>query len=191
MLTGAVLAGGKSLRYGRNKALEIVQGKSLIEHAIQSLRNLCDPVLVVANDVTLYLQVRATLVQDAVCDQGPLGGIHTALLFSPHQWVLAKATDMPLLVEELAKAMLAMREGCDVVLPLLNGRPEPLMALYSRRCLPFVGSALEMGHRKITSFFRKVSVRELAEKDWRILDPDGLSFSNINTPENLEQLRWS
>jgi len=190
MLTGAVLAGGKSLRYGRNKALEVVQDKSLIEHAIQSLRSLCDPVLVVANDLTLYLQVRATLVQDAVCDQGPLGGIYTALLFSPHPWVLAKATDMPFLVEDLVKAMLALREGHDVVLPMLNGRHEPLLALYSRRCLPSIAAALEMGNRKIISFFRKVRVREVAEEDWRRLDPEGLSFSNINTPENLEQLRW-
>ena len=190
MLTGAVLAGGKSVRYGRNKALEIVQGKSLIEHAVQSLRSLCDPVLVVANDLTLYPQVRATLVQDAVRDQGPLGGIFTALLFSPHPWVLAKATDMPFLVEPLVKAMLAKREGHDVVLPILNGRPEPLLALYSRRCLPLIATTLEMGNRKITSFFRKVRVREMAEEDWRGLDPEGLSFSNINTPENLEQLRW-
>ena len=190
MLTGAVLAGGKSLRYGRNKALEVCQGKSLIEHAVASLRGLCDPVLVVANDLTLYLHLRAALVQDAIPDQGPLGGIYTALLFSPHPWVLAKATDMPLLVQDLVKMMLALREGYDVVLPVLNDRHEPLLALYSRRCLTPVAAALEKGERKIISFFPKVRVRVLPEADWRAVDPGGLSFSNINTPENLEQLRW-
>lgn len=190
MLTGAVLAGGKSLRYGRNKALEVCRGKSLIEHAVGSLRGLCDPVLVVANDLTLYLHLRATLVQDVIPHQGPLGGIYTALFFSPHPWILAKATDMPLLVEDLARLMLSLREGYDVVLPRFEDRYEPLVALYSRRCLTPVATALEKGERKIISFFPKVRVRVIPEAEWRGVDPDGLSFSNINTPENLEQLRW-
>ncbi len=191
MLTGAILAGGKSLRYGKNKALEVFQGKSLIEHAVQSLRTFCDPLLVVANDLTPYFRVRATLVQDVVPDQGPLGGIYTALLFSPHNWVFVKATDMPFLVEELAQKMYSSSEGYDVVLPMLSERYEPLLALYSRRCLPAIAAALERGDRKITRFFRKVKVRQLPEEEWRTVDPDGLSFKNINTPENLEQLQWT
>jgi len=191
MLTGAILAGGKSLRYGRNKALEVFHGRSLIEHAVQSLRAFCDPLLVVANDLTPYFHIRATLVQDVVCDQGPLGGIYTALLFSPHNWVFIKATDMPFLVEELAQKMFTSREGHDVVSPMLKDRYEPLLALYSRRCLPAIAAALERGDRKITGFFRKVKVRGLPEEDWRMADPNGLSFKNVNTPENLEQLQWT
>lgn len=190
MLTGAILAGGKSVRYGRNKALEGFRGKSLIEHAVTSMAGLCDPVLVVANDLTLYLHLPVTLVQDVIPHQGPLGGIYTALLFSPHPWVLAKATDMPLLVKDLARMMVAFREGYDVVLPILNDRHEPLLALYSRHCLAPIATALEKGERRIISFFPKVKVRVLPEAEWRAVDPKGLSFSNINTPENLEQLRW-
>jgi len=191
MLTGSVLAGGKSVRYGRNKALEVFHGKGLIEHAVESLRAVCDPVLVVANDLTPYLHIRATLVQDVICDQGPLGGIYTALLFSPHNWALVKATDMPFLAQELVKKMYSSREGYDVVAPMLNERYEPLLALYSRRCLPAIAAALERGDRKITAFFRKVKVRELSEADWRMADPNGLSFKNVNTPENFEQLQWT
>jgi molybdenum cofactor guanylyltransferase len=190
MLTGAVLAGGKSLRYGRNKALEVFQGKSLLEYALGSLRSFCDPLLVVANDLKPYLHFRATLVQDILSDQGPLGGIYTALLFSPHEWLFVKATDMPFLVSEVAKLMLALREGFDVVVPMRNDRYDPLLALYSRRCLPPVAGALEKGDRKITTFFRKVRVRVLPEKEWRTVDPEGLSFKNINTSQNLEELKW-
>ena len=188
MLTGAILAGGKSLRYGSNKALEMFEGRSLIEHAVRSLVGVCDPILVVANDLAPYLHVRATLLQDMVREQGPLGGIYTALLFSPHDWVFTKATDMPFLAPELVRMMEALRGGCEAVVPLLNDRTEPLVALYSNRCLPSIAAALEQGEKKVTSFYRKVKVRELPEKAWRKVDPEGLSFKNINTPENLHEL---
>jgi len=191
MLTGAILAGGKSLRFGRNKALEVFQGQSLLENAVESLRRFCDPLLVVANDLTPYFHIRATLVQDVLTNQGPLGGIYTALLFSPHEWIFARATDMPFLVPELVEWMIRLREGYDVVVPVLNDRHDPLLALYSRCCLAPIAVALERGDRKIISFFRKVRVRELPEKEWRTVDPDGLSFRNINTQENLEQLKWT
>lgn len=190
MLTGAILAGGRSRRYGRNKALELFRGKSLIERTVESLGSFGDPTLVIANDLAPYLHVRATLVQDVVRDQGPLGGAFTALLFSPHDWVFLKATDMPFLVEELVRMMFALREGCDAVVPMLNDRPEPLLALYSRRCLAPVTAALEKGERKVISFYPKVRVRELPEKEWRKVDPEGLSFKNVNTPENMEELQW-
>jgi molybdopterin-guanine dinucleotide biosynthesis protein A len=190
MLTGAVLSGGKSLRYGSNKALEVFQGKSLLQYAVQSLRSFCSPLLVVANDLKPYLQVRATLVQDILRDQGPLGGIHTALVFSPHEWLLVKATDMPFLAPELVRFMIASRDGFDVVVPVLNGRYDPLLALYSRRCLASVAATLERGDRKITKFFPKVRVKELPEQEWRTVDPKGLSFMNVNTPQDLEELKW-
>jgi molybdopterin-guanine dinucleotide biosynthesis protein A len=188
MLTGAILAGGKSLRYGCNKALETFAGKSLIEHAVVSLSGFCDPVLVVANDLVPYLHLRAILVQDVVMEQGPLGGIYTALLFSPHDWVFTKATDMPFLTKELVKMMGALRGGCDAVVPLLNDRVEPLLALYSRRCLPSIAAAIEKEEKKVTSFYRKVRMRELPEQEWRKVDPEGLSFKNVNTPDILEEL---
>lgn len=189
MLAGAIFAGGKSRRYGRNKALELLEGKSLIEHAMASLRAFCDPLLVIANDLIPYVHLRATLVRDVIADQGPLGGMYTALLFSPRSWVLCKATDMPFLVADLAKMLLTLREDCDVVVPLFNHRYEPLLALYSRRCLPAIATALEKGDRKITSFYEKVRVRELPEEKWRTVDPDGLSFRNVNTQEDLEQFK--
>lgn len=184
MLTGAVLAGGKSLRYGRNKAMEVFQGKRLIDRAVESLQAFCDPVLVVANDLSQYYDVPATLILDMLQHQGPLGGIYTALLFSPHEWVFVRATDMPFLAPELVGMMLAMKEGFDVVVPLSKGRYEPLLALYNRRCLPAVAAALEGNERQIVAFYPKVKVKSLPEEEWHVVDPEGLSIRNVNTPED-------
>ncbi len=192
MVSGAVLAGGRSVRFGRNKALENFRGMRLIDIAVESLRRRCDPVLVVANELDLYFDLReAVLVQDVIPRQGPLGGILTALLFSPHDWICVKATDMPCLVPELIDRMLEAREGWDAVVPVLSGKYEPLLALYHRRCCAAVAEVLEGGGRKIVEFYGKVRVREFAEEEWRSVDPAGLSFQNVNTVEDLKRIEWS
>jgi molybdopterin-guanine dinucleotide biosynthesis protein A len=191
VLTGTILAGGKSVRYGRNKALEVFHGERLIDRAVESLRPFCDPILVVCNDLSLYHDVRATLVQDIIPQQGPLVGIYTALLFSPNDWILTRATDMPFLAPELLRMMLELKEGFDVVVPLYKDWYEPLFALYHRRCIPSIATHVEAGERQAISFYGKVKVKAMEEKVWRGADPEGLSFRNINTPEDWEGLEWS
>lgn len=192
MLTGAVLAGGRSMRYGRNKALEAFRGKRLIDRAVEDLGTFCAPVLAVTNDLESFRDVRATLVRDIIPHQGPLVGLYTALLFSPNEWLFVKATDMPFLVHDLAAMMSAARdESCDVLVPMRNGRYEPLFALYHHRCIPSIVDAVERGERKLVTFYKKVKVKELAEEEWRTVDPEGLSFKNVNTPGDMEQLEWN
>ena len=191
MVTGVVLAGGKSLRYGRNKALEVFKGQRLIERGVEALRPFCDPLLVVANDLGAYYDVRATLVQDIMAHQGPLGGLYTALLFSPNDWAFVRATDMPFLVPELLTMMLEMRGECDAVIPLLNERYEPLLALYRRSCIPAIADTIEGGERKVVVFFRRVKIKTLPEALWRTVDPEGLSFMNVNTLDDWNHLEWN
>lgn len=188
MLTGAILAGGKSSRYGKNKALETFRGQRFIDRAVDSLRPHCSPVFVVARDLKLYFDVQATLLQDVLAEQGPLGGIYTALLFSPHDWVFARATDMPFLAPELLTLMRRMQEGCDVVVPLWDGWYEPLVALYHRRCYPVIADMLERGEHQIVALYKKMKVREISEKMWRTVDPEGMSFKNVNRPQDLDLL---
>ncbi len=190
-MTGAVLAGGKSVRFGKNKALEEFQGKRFVERAIESLRPFCDPVIVVVNDLAPYAELGVTLVRDVVPHQGPLGGIYTALLFSPSEWVMVKATDMPFLVPGMASLMIGAREGFDAVVPKREGYFEPLLALYSRRCLPAIARQLEGERRQIVEFYRKIKVRSIPQEEWQGIDPGGVSFKNVNTPEDLAEIRWT
>ncbi|MGA2226919.1 MAG: molybdenum cofactor guanylyltransferase [Syntrophobacteraceae bacterium] len=189
MITGAILAGGKSLRFGKNKALQQIGGKRLIERAIESLRPFCDPIVVVANEIEPYLDISVSLAVDIVAHQGPLGGIYTALLFSPAEWILVKATDMPFLVPEMVSLLIDSRKGFDVVVPKLNDYYEPLLAMYNQRCLPAIARQLEQpDKRQVFGFYRKVRIRALADGEWRKVDPDALSFKNVNTPSDLAEL---
>lgn len=191
MLTGAILAGGQSRRFGSNKALVTVGGVRLIDRVIDSIEVVCEPILLIANDLKPYYDVRAALVKDVIPHQGPLGAIYTALLFSPHEWVFVKATDMPYINLVIIEKMRAMAAGWDGVAPVLDGKFEPLFALYSRRCLPAIADMLQSEERKVTSFYRKVKIRALEEAQWRAIDEEGRSFLNINTVEDWEKLSWS
>jgi molybdenum cofactor guanylyltransferase len=190
LITGAVLAGGKSSRYGRNKSLEIFQGVRLIDRIVESLRPECQPVFIIANDLSHYHESHATLVRDVIAHQGPLGGLYTALLFSPNPWVFAKATDMPFLAPGLLEMLVVSTDGCDAVVPFRGGRPEPLLALYHRRCFPVIADLLESGERKVSAIYSKAKIRPLDEERWRAVDPDGRSFLNVNSREELERLEW-
>jgi molybdopterin-guanine dinucleotide biosynthesis protein A len=191
-MTGAVLAGGKSVRFGKNKALEVVEGKRLVERAVESLRSFCDPVIVVVNEISTYMDLGVTLVRDVIPHQGPLGGIYTALLFSRDDWVFVKAADMPFLVPEMAALLARARKGFDAVVPKLGDYYEPLMALYNRRCLPAIARQLQNpDDRQVIRFYPKIKLKSIPEEDWRGIDPSGTSFKNVNTPQDLAEIKWT
>ncbi|HIJ77115.1 MAG TPA: molybdenum cofactor guanylyltransferase [Deltaproteobacteria bacterium] len=189
MITGAVLAGGKSLRFGKNKAFQLLRGKRFIDLAIESLRPFCDPVMAVVSEIEPYLDIGVMLAQDIIQDRGPLGGIYTALLFSPAEWIFVRATDMPFLVPELASMIIDAREGFDAVVPKMNEYYDPLLAMYNRRCIPAIARQLrEPDKRQVIGFYRKIRIRTVTEREWREVDPDALSFKNVNTPSDLAEI---
>lgn len=189
MITGAVLAGGKSLRFGSNKAFQQLRGRRFIDWAVNSLRPFCDPVMLVVGEIEPYLDAEAVLVRDIIPHQGPLGGIYTALLFSPAEWVFVKATDMPFLVPQLASLIIGAKEGFDAVVPMVQDFYEPLLAIYNRRCLPAVLRHLrEPDKHQVIGIYRHIRLRTISEAEWRKVDPDAISFKNVNTPSDLAEL---
>lgn len=190
MIAGAVLAGGESRRFGRNKALEVFQGVRLIDRAVANLAHVCDPVMVVANDLIPYADLNVLLVRDVVPRFGPLAGIFTALYFSPHPWVFVRATDMPFLDLSLAQAMVSLTHTpqADVIVLKKGENFEPLMALYHVRCLPHIRRCIEADRRQIISFYRSARVHAVEESQWRLYDPEGMSLWNINTPEDWQRM---
>lgn len=190
MIAGAVLAGGRSLRFGKNKALQMFRGKRFIDLAIESLRPFCDPVMAVVSAIEPYRDTGAMLVQDIVAHQGPLGGIYTALLFSPCEWVFVKATDMPFLAPEMAALIVEAAKGdFDAVVPKVDEFFDPLLAAYNRRCLPAIARQLQTpGNRQVVAFYKKIKLKTIAEAEWLKVDPEALSFKNVNTMSDLAEI---
>ena len=190
-VTAVVLAGGMSRRLGRNKALEPFQGEPLIHRVIRRMSQVASSIIVVANDdervAELDLPDGVTPVIDEYPGKGSLGGIYTGLRAAPTEWAVFCACDMPFPSPRLYRALLSERESNDAVVPVLDGRPEPIHAAYSRACLEPIREKLAADRLKISGFFNDVSVRYFTEAQVRQIDPDLLSFFNINTQRDLEK----
>lgn len=187
MITTAIQAGGLSSRMGEDKALLKLHGVPLIELVLREIEDLTDEILITTNNpkVLEYLHVR--LVTDPMPGEGALRGLHTALASANNERVLVLACDMPFVQKELLAAMLSINSSDDVIVPMLDGNYEPMHAIYLRTpCLRAVETALNAGEKKLTSFFQYVRVHTLGEEIVGMYDPEGLSFYNINTPQDLQ-----
>jgi molybdopterin-guanine dinucleotide biosynthesis protein A len=188
-MVGAVLVGGKSSRYGQNKALEIFQGERLIDRQVRKVQALFPEVLVITNEPGDYLHLEVTILRDVIPGLGPLGGIYTGLLFAQGKSVFVTACDMPFLQPAVVNHMVQLSRNNDVVVPEKEEGLEPLHAIYSARCLPHIKKMLDQGKFQVISFFPAVKVCRLSHEELGKLDPHGVSFFNINTPDDMDRAR--
>ena len=190
-VSGIILAGGKSRRLGRDKAVESLGGEALITRVMGRLGQFSEQTIVVVNNderaSDLPLPESAKVAVDVYPDSGSLGGIFTGLSAADADWAVVVACDMPFISVDLFNYMLSLRDGYDAVVPRLEGRPEPTHAAYSKACLPHIESRLQAGDLKIAGFFDAVKVKFVPEEDVTLLDPDHLSFFNVNTQEDLKR----
>ena len=188
-VSGVILAGGKSRRYGKNKALVDIDGIPLIQRVLGVMKSLFPAVILITNTPETYAFLDIPMYEDRIKGLGPLGGIFTALGVIPETAGFFVACDMPFLNRDLIRYQVAVRRDFDVVAPNLSGMFETLHALYTRACLPEIEKLIQAGTYQTIQLFQKVSVRYVNENEVRKFDPELRSFSNINRPEELVKIR--
>ncbi|HEY94600.1 MAG TPA: molybdenum cofactor guanylyltransferase [Dehalococcoidia bacterium] len=189
-ITSIILAGGKNLRLGRNKALEIIRGKTIIDRVFERLEPISSQIIVVTSwaQFDIDLNHNADVVADIFPNMGPLGGIYTGLMSSLSSVNIVTACDMPFLNTELLEYMTEILTGYDAVVPrLANAMIEPLHAVYSKNCLSRIDERLAAKNLSIHAFLDEVNVRYMEEEESRKIDPELLSFFNINYQTDLDK----
>jgi len=188
-----VLAGGKGLRLGHEKALETVGNKSLIQWVVFSLSFLNSDIIIVAAAKQFPSQFigypKLKMVTDTYPGKGPLGGIYTGLAVSDSFYNLVVACDMPFLNQDLLDYMIQISTGFDLVVPRLGNMIEPLHAVYSKGCLAPIECLLKQGILSVRELFALVRVRYVEATELNRFDPKHLSFFNVNTEADLETAR--
>ena len=189
--TGIILAGGKNLRMGQNKAFLEVQGERIIDRIKRIFVDLFDEVMVVTNSPRDYLDLNLRIVADLYRERGSLAGIFTGLFHASFSHAFVAACDMPFLNPALIAHLVGLSPGYDIVIPRTEDGLQPLHAVYSRKCLPFMEDLLREGNLKILDFFHRVKKREVPAGEMIPLDPHLSSFLNLNSPEDLVRIQSS
>lgn len=191
-LTAAVLAGGRSARFGTDKALFVWRGKPLVAHAVEALRPEVAEVLVVAKSPEPFEGLRdldARIVLDGRTEANPFWGLLAALGVLRTPWLFLCPCDAPLVRPALVTALFGARQGVRAVVPVWDGAEQPLAALYRRDALE---TAVEIAGRDSNpsprALARALGARLLGEDAVRRCDPEGLSFKDADRAEDLDAL---
>lgn len=185
----AIIAGGQSRRMGRDKAFVELGGKALIERVIARSANLGQSeTILITNKPAQYAHLGLRMFGDILRDKGSLGGIYTALTRAKSPDVLVLACDMPFVNTDLLQYMVEQcRDEFDIVVPTVDGYPQGLHAIYKKTCIAPIAAQLAANRLKIIRFYDQMRVRYLDEADCAPFDPQGRSFANLNTPEELAE----
>ena len=166
-VSGVVLVGGASRRMGQSKAWVELAGAAFIVRVIETLRRVCDEILIVANEAAEFESLDAQVVPDVFPGRGSLGGLYSGLNAAKSELSIAVACDMPFLRADVARLVLARAADADVVIPRLGDQLETMHAVYGKRCLPHMEERLRAGRLKIVGFFERVRVLEIPETEVR------------------------
>jgi molybdopterin-guanine dinucleotide biosynthesis protein A len=186
---GFVVAGGRSRRMGRDKALLPWGGTTLLDHAVARLHEACPEVRILCGAEHRYAAAGLPVDVDVVADAGALGGVLTGLQrLGAGAAGLFLGVDLPLVPAALLRYLLECALDRDAVVPVSPRGPEPLCAVYRRSCCPAIEKRIVAGNLKMTSFWPDVRVREVDAAELAGFgDPLGM-FSNVNVPEDYAAL---
>lgn len=198
-MTGCILAGGKSSRYGTDKALIRIGEQTIIEKLFRELSSVFANTIIIANDKAPYTFLNSPVYSDIIRNIGPLGGIYSALTFAGSDKVFFLSCDLPYMTGDFIRFIAEHPSGRPIVLPVTNGIIQPLCGIYSKSCLPVImkmigeeGAHANPDEPKKWKYSPLVLIEEMKAEliDVAAHYPvyDEKLFYNINHPEDYEKI---
>jgi molybdenum cofactor guanylyltransferase len=176
--TAIILAGGDSVRMGRDKSMLLFEGQPIIKHIMNQLRPHFNQILISSNDTSKYSFLGVEVIPDKVIGHGPLGGIASALKASANDLNFVIACDIPQVDTALMKTLLREGRDFDAVVPGISpSRYEPLFAVYNKDALSALEAALLSGDNRIIDALSPCKVKYIDLTDTQQL-------KNLNTMED-------
>ena len=185
--TLAILAGGKSSRMNyNNKALLTYKEKRFIEHIIEAGKDYKE-VIIISNNLEEYKGFNLRIVEDIYKGNGPLSGIHSALINSTTDKVLCIACDMPLITKEILNIIGSYQEEYDVLVPKVSERLQPLCGVYSKNIISKIEEEIKENNNKLQLLIRTLNLKVVeGDINSKFIEQD---FLNINTEKEYKELK--
>ncbi|MDL1959891.1 MAG: molybdenum cofactor guanylyltransferase [Deltaproteobacteria bacterium] len=187
--SAAILAGGKSQRFGSNKALAPWFNGHVIDAVAQAAMGACQEVIIIADEPEPYSYSGLPVFPDIMSGLGPLAGLQSALRHAKAERVLLLGCDMPLLNSELLDLMWEIPTWAPVVIPVTPQGLEPLHAIYHKSLLPVVDHQINSGNLSLKSLARDIPCRIVSPADILKICPSFECLYSVNTPEDLARLK--
>jgi len=187
-VTGVILAGGKSRRMGHDKAFLAIDGLPLVERVLRLFTDTFAAVIIVGGQAERFAPYRLAVYPD-LYPGSALGGLYTGLYHATTPYIFVAPCDIPFPSRVVMKHLLAQAEGYDVVVAQTGHGFEPLFAVYGKTCLEPIRRMLEEGNFCIYDLYPQVRTRSVSEDELAGLVDGESAFMNLNTPDDLAQLK--
>lgn len=179
-----ILAGGKSRRYGKNKALVKYKNKSLIDWVIDNTKTFTNNIYIITKNTEEYKHLSRPVIEDAFSEPTPISGILTIAPLVKN-WLLLLACDMPFFNNNILNMLWEEKEEGKATLFRLNNKLQPFLALYPSETLKYWETAFYNQERRLRKILLNIPMKIIEENKIKKIDSDFLAFTNINKPENL------
>ncbi len=185
-----LLAGGRSSRMGKNKAMLDLNGQPFIEKILAQVAG-AGEVILVTNTPEVYQEYAFRIVEDNEAYGGPLQALYKGLEACVYDKALVLTVDVPLITRPTLEDMVAKLEGHEDIhglVPLIKGRSHPLMAVYRKTALSLFKRAVEEKERRMMTLLSQLTIVYMNEKDFGQGASVEREFRNVNTPEDYQGL---
>ena len=183
MISAALIAGGRSVRMGRDKCLVEIDGMPLWKRQFAVLSKLSAEIMIVAPERPAWCPPTAHWVPDRVPNSGPLAGLEAALAASPHARLLVLAVDLPGMTSAYLESLAAQATDTCGAVPVIDGLFQPLSAIYPRTSLPTVTRHLAEPDKSMQRLVRTL-VAGGTMKCIFVSETELPHFRNLNSPQD-------
>ncbi len=186
-LTAAIIAGGKSTRFGRNKLREPLGQRQLIDYPIILGQKIAKECILIHGDDDEFADKGVRHYRDVVPACGPIGGVYTALFYSANPWVATIPGDVPLLTPQIYEFLFEHRQKEVPVVVVSHKGMEPLVAIWPRVLVETVEHFVHQRQLALHDVLTSMGAIEIPLTEWADYSPH--IFFNVNTREDFERLQ--
>jgi molybdenum cofactor guanylyltransferase len=184
-----ILAGGRSSRMGRPKADLPFDGGTMLDYIVAEMMRVFEDLVVAVAEAQQFVWegYGAKSIEDRVSYRGPVVALEHALRKIQFDRAFVCSCDVPFVNGDLARRLCDMLGGDDVLIPQVDGKLQMLHAVYRKDCAKTLATMRKNGESRLHEIVNFAKARMIPEAEIRALDPELLSFFNVNTPDDYQR----